>query len=1004
MLSVEHAEGMNRWTQIVADKVRRVDVSARNSSNRQETFVSFKLDGALFNESVFEDTDFHVLVLNRLTHRFQDYRSFGDISVVGNADEAAIYLNELQPETMIVVGVAAVASWFPKLEYALQRCGAKSLQQTQSGPYGMVGVCRTADAEDSRAAVTELWDSTNVEITAILPFLYTAAPIAEFPARFVQTVEAQDPFPAERPLKPELVIFKPENVEYDEFCDLNTRRSMKNIDCEVDQSKCPEEGHPCAHTYEKKMDEPEFWTTTQRDIDRGYVEGLAEVQQAKLDYQIAQFEEAMAIAEFVATIAAGAFAAAAPGSWGTPAEEGAESTADAQETAGKNAKVAATQPAQDLPIPDIQVTPPGGTPPVRNAVRGPPPVPEKSPKRVFKKDVAWERFANLGDIAEDGLTSIQTFGTIGYGEAADNIDQKGEKDRKANNKVLKFKGGEIEAIPPPEKPDDVGKGTWLNMKNYNLAGWLDDDPIQVGLSRIMCDLYCTEDAVKAGNNAININVVRSSFNVQNNIERLLDFQSKLIFFGLGQLPSESGSVCANRLRDQLKPTPSEARALLQSDEVPGEVQQLLAEMKPGRTLAVPKLLETDFDPSNLTPQKFQPCRTLPLSIPGVEGIFAYRNASSESVAAVRKLVETFVAQRRLRQERLSDAPEAGGRAATRPEFIQALLLTQKGAPKFANVILKSVLYGNSFLEKAGSSLLLLRWNQISAAMAEAHRKQSQFADSKKRALKAAKEALNAADSYIHCKGSTIADLQMTWQRAVRLSDESGSVLLDAWGSTQEAHELLETAAAQGLLQDMADMASVPTPEVKECLGLVSLVRISHYQGVKAIDKALSPVLAQVLVLDVISRYQEREIKRMDLEVSQKRRSVRSFMEQLGGIAKRVARPGPEGLKLAARAMNLFGSQICPAPAGCEGMLLNMSQLTHLKDLKDQDGNQLHQQLQGPWVSSQPGDFLLQKLPTMTPCKPSETVPIQPHAGLEMLQSSVTPKTGPVEELTVPAPR
>lgn len=54
----------------------------------------------------------------------------------------------------------------------------------------------------------------------------------------------------------------------------------------------------------------------------------------------------------------------------------------------------------------------------------------------------------------------------------------------------------------------------------------------------------------------------------------------------------------------------------------------------------------------------------------MEGVFAYRNASSESVATVRKLVETFVAQRRLRQEQLSDAPEAGGRPATRPEFIQ----------------------------------------------------------------------------------------------------------------------------------------------------------------------------------------------------------------------------------------------------------------------------------------------------------------------------------------------
>ena len=66
------------------------------------------------------------------------------------------------------------------------------------------------------------------------------------------------------------------------------------------------------------------------------------------------------------------------------------------------------------------------------------------------------------------------------------------------------------------------------------------------------------------------------------------------------------------------------------------------------------------------------------------------------------------------------------------------------------------MYGNFLEDKAGSSLVLIRWNQITTAMAEAHRKQSLFADSKKRALKAAKEALNAVDGYIHCKGNSIA--------------------------------------------------------------------------------------------------------------------------------------------------------------------------------------------------------------------------------------------------------
>ena len=55
---------------------------------------------------------------------------------------------------------------------------------------------------------------------------------------------------------------------------------------------------------------------------------------------------------------------------------------------------------------------------------------------------------------------------------------------------------------------------------------------------------------------------------------------------------------------------------------------------------------------------------------GVEAIFAFRNASSESVASVRQLVEKFVAQRNIRQERMTDGFDARGRPATRAEFVQ----------------------------------------------------------------------------------------------------------------------------------------------------------------------------------------------------------------------------------------------------------------------------------------------------------------------------------------------
>lgn len=990
-------------------EVRRVDVSARNATaDNQTTFVSFRLDGTLFNSTDLVNSDFNLLVLSPLTHRFQDYRNFGDISVVLNADNAAAYLNSLEPETIVVVGDATVSSWSPKLEYALQRCGAKLLQQTQSGPYGLVGVCRTEDAEDTRGAVVEAWDSSFIEITGTIPFLYTAAPVAEFPARFIQTVEKQEPFPSERPIRPELVSFKPENLVYDEFCDLNQRRDLSKINCKKNPKTCPAAKHPCFHTYEKQMDEQKFWTLTQRDIDREYVRGVGEVGQAKFDADIAVFEKIMDFVEFGITIIAGAIAAFGPGSWATPGEEGAEAGFEGGLQGAKAAKAAATAKPKNLPASRPRSAAVTQRPPARarsNAVSGAnSPVPKESPARQTKlkrqRKSGQERFevvADVGDAIEDGRQIVSLSGRTTIDLTAKKESPNKDATPQKPQKLSIPGGGEVDAIPTPRKPDDTGTNQAKDMEDFNLAGWLDDNPIQTGISRILCDLYCTEDAVKQGNNVINTNIRLSNIALQTNIERLFDFQSKLIFFGLGQL------------REQLTPSQTETRALLQSGDVeaPQELQTLLSEMN-----EVPKLLETNFDSSKGSLALDQWYRTAGKQLTdSVEAIFAFRNASSESVASVRQLVEKFVAQRNLRQERMTDGFDARGRPATRAEFVQAATaqktkvvqhIVKKHSQDLTRVVsmvgaANPAMYGNFLEDKAGSSLVLIRWNQITTAMAEAHRKQSLFADSKKRALKAAKEALNAVDGYIHCKGNSIADLQMLWQRAMSLSDDAGSVLLDAWGSTHEAHELLETAASQGLLHDMAEMASVSMPDVDHCMPFVSLLRIAHFQGVKAVDKALSPVLTQILVLDAIGRYQEREMKRLNLEVVQKRRSVSSIMELVGGIAHGVAKPGPASMKLVARSLNLIGSQICPAPAGCAGMLLNVSQNSSLGLVPDAKAEEL-------WVSSTPGDLLLSKSPTsaLTPCKAPmpHSAPEGPQEKLKTLSlaQNSRPKEGPVEEL------
>lgn len=113
---------------------------------------------------------------------------------------------------------------------------------------------------------------------------------------------------------------------------------MSGVDCEEESETCPEETHPCYHTYEKKIDENNWWTITQRDIDRDYSAGIAELSQANFDADQAELEQWFDVAELIVTVAAGAAAAAAPGSYSTPAEESAESGSDSAEDGQKAAQ------------------------------------------------------------------------------------------------------------------------------------------------------------------------------------------------------------------------------------------------------------------------------------------------------------------------------------------------------------------------------------------------------------------------------------------------------------------------------------------------------------------------------------------------------------------------------------------------------------------------------------------------------------------------------------------
>ena len=147
---------------------------------------------------------------------------------------------------------------------------------------------------------------------------------------------------------------------------------------------------------------------------------------------------------------------------------------------------------------------------------------------------------------------------------------------------------EVLKVPQPLKAP-----AWeANLKQYNLANWLDDSPIQTGLSKIMCDLYCTESAVKESGNAILESTQSTAETLQGNLQNLLDYHSQLIFYGLGQL------------RSDLAPSPAAAAFFEESDKsgagasnasLTSRIESIESELKDVTNFT--KQLKFDIDPS-----------------------------------------------------------------------------------------------------------------------------------------------------------------------------------------------------------------------------------------------------------------------------------------------------------------------------------------------------------------------------------------------------------------------
>jgi len=861
----------------------------------------------------------------------------------GESQQAADFLNNLVGGTtvLVVVNETGMESLSAQAVFALQRCGARLVQPTDAGRlqlgYVLIGVV------GGEAAAELFADSVDAEAVAEveLPESFAAAPFVDFPAAFVQKVSRADPFPKEKPLKPQLLSFSSTQPDYDKFCDVTTRtESMATLDC--DDSECPEIPHPCYHTYQNHITEDKFWECSQRDIDRSYVAGIAEVQQAQMEAQMNKLDKIFAWVEMGAGLAAAAIGAIPWGSYAVPSEKGAEEgTKSAQKTTKTAAEGIFRKKASKMVLAFRDLKRKLGKTKLGNLF--------KATKQKLKDNTLKASLKAAGAIAPQIEGKIK--------KAVVGAKSRSNADKSAYNSDVAMigpEGDEVRAIPELLPPDLLGFNSATNAETVAYANWIDCDPVQNGLSKMMCDLYCTENAVKEGNQATINNIRDSNTVLMTNVERLLDYHTQTVLWGMGQLRDQLKPATLNQQTDGLLLWRAE-----DGEETPGQGQHDFGQMQSAlqELHALPQLLEM-----NATPLEAHA---------GVQGVFApsvadwhreasqalvdrlqaiLRNAASkdlpQAVDRARALVQKFSAER---------SWQLRGLAPQRHEAVQRMVTkkaeTLRGHIRGHVRRLQLASTAPSPMQKlAGAAVafasddVIIRWNQLVDAFVAAHEKHAVFVEARARALAAAEEVVRDTEHYIGCDGKELVNLQEVWHRALRVEDHAADALLESWASTVAAQERLQIAvdfglpgriAASAVLQD-EDAASLPCQG-----GMALLAERAHQVGTRSVDRALWPLLEQVLLLERFADLQQREMVAKGLR-GVERLPVTPTLSSLYAVAAAAADPKQlSGRALAARTLDTLGPKACPAPAGCQGMLL----------INDTHGR--------AWTSQRPGLLLLE---------------------------------------------
>eukprot|EP00928_Gymnodinium_smaydae_P026668 TRINITY_DN2086_c0_g1_i3.p1 TRINITY_DN2086_c0_g1~~TRINITY_DN2086_c0_g1_i3.p1 ORF type:complete len:3588 (+),score=627.02 TRINITY_DN2086_c0_g1_i3:1023-10766(+) len=714
---------------------------------------------------------------------------------------------------------------------------------------------------------------------------FGVARVVDLSASFVSSVEKQNKQSKQERKPPTLRKSAPETAQYDEYCKDSVRNIAPGLSGETSQ------GHPCHHVQENKLTDHVVWQCGNEESATNYIKAQLD---AKFQRAEAARAKSLALGHLIflaSQLVAGGAVSWIPGSY-----------SDVAEKVVNNAEVIVEGVLRS-----------GGLP----------------SELTDHTKVVEERSNILNSLGTDSAEMQRAKQTMleSMGRNEELASSNGNSDY--DSETGAFSGAD--AIPELAQPGTWGSGMETNMLTFSEGS--NCDSVKFGLSKIICDLYCVNDAVREGDKSILATIKSQSDALTENLKLLFEYYTGTV---LDRADAMEKTLKASMLPSQkllagptlLRRGDVDAREMLSAlSELPSVVQGLSTQAS---ALQDAPRVDRDLVAWH---QETGSALLRRVAAALANNRTQQGGVSVERAVAAQEAVRQFDAAFQARTKAKSTVEQAAS-VQTRDRAKILSRRVEDNRMRLNNVrSLLDDMRGGLKLSVNAPTQIAARWSQLIAVFLPVHEKHTYFVETKNRALDLHDELIDDVKAYTGC-ATTLQELHSRWERAMAAESRATEVLLEAWAATQIAEEQIQNAILDGLPEHMV-LAAVRNnfeESSRPCGSLLEVASDMHKRTVMVADRALLPLVQQLNAFEAIAKQQQENIDELRLRAS-KRNGLMDALGNLHRITEEIAWPnGTLATELVVEALaNQGGASPCPrAGADRQANATNSGIMTQLR--------------------------------------------------------------------------